>query len=112
MSALVKRPRGQGPFTVPAFLETDVLVDEPGTVGEQEEEGQVIKTGADGQRRQLKARDEEKRRQQRAEIMRLAESSVETDREEEGRGCRRSESKLRRCLFFISQSRKPKSGAE
>lgn len=87
MSALVKRPRGQGPFTVPAFLETDVLLDEPGTVGEQEEEeGQVIKTGADRQRRQLKAREEEKRRQERAEIMRLAESRVETDREGEGPG--------------------------
>lgn len=53
---------------------------------EEEEEGQVIKTGADRQRRQLKAREEETRRQERAEIMRLAESRVETDREEEGRG--------------------------
>lgn len=46
MSALVKRPRGPGTFTVPS-LETDVLLDQQGTVGEQEEEeGQVIKTGA------------------------------------------------------------------
>lgn len=50
MSALVKSPRGWGPFTVPASSETDVLLDQPGTVGEQEEEGQVIKTRADGQR--------------------------------------------------------------
>lgn len=36
-----------------SFLpETDVLLDQPGTV-EQQEEGQVIKTGADGHRDEL-----------------------------------------------------------
>lgn len=63
MSALVKGPRGQGPFTVPAFLETDVLLDQPGTAGEQEEEGQVIKTGADRLREELETREEEKKRE-------------------------------------------------
>lgn len=55
MSALVKRPRGPGTFTVPSFLETDVLLDQQGTVGEQEEEeeGQVIKTGAQREGRQV-----------------------------------------------------------
>lgn len=54
---------------MPAFLETDVLLDQPGTVGErqqEEEEGQVIKSGADRQREELKAREEERKREGRA----------------------------------------------
>lgn len=43
---------------MPAFLETDVLLDEAAAVGEQQGEGQVIKTAAD-RHRGLKATEED-----------------------------------------------------
>lgn len=49
---------------MPAFSETDVLLDQPGTVGEQQEEGQVIKSGADRQREELRATEEEERKRE------------------------------------------------
>lgn len=43
---------------VPAFLETDVLLDRPGAGGR--EEGEAVKTGAGRLRVGLKAREEER----------------------------------------------------
>lgn len=59
---------------MPAFLETDVLLDQPGTVGEEGEGGReggrvggslVVKTGADRLREELKAREEEEEERKR-----------------------------------------------
>ncbi len=48
---------------MPAFLETDVLLDQPGTAGEQEEEGHKGNKGrADRLKEELKTREEERRR--------------------------------------------------
>lgn len=57
---------------LPALLETDVLLDEAGTVGE-EEEGQVIKTVADRQSRRKEGRHNEAGKERRRSRLRETE---------------------------------------
>lgn len=53
---------------VPAFLETDVLLDQPGTVAVRGggREGQVIKSRADRHKKKLKGTKEEERKRKKS----------------------------------------------